>query len=194
MLTLIRRLSSLGAWIGGALLLAVAFLVSAEVILRAFFSYALAAASEISSYVLAIGAAWGFSFALIHRAHVRVDAAVRLLPRRVLAWVDLVAASALTYYAFLLVFHGWGVFFESWSRNTRAMTPLLTPVWIPQGLWWLGLVVFLFSCVVVLAHGFVLVLRGHLREASQLIGTVTTEEEAEAEIADAARLIDGSGR
>lgn len=192
MLHFVRRLASFGVWVGGFLMLAVAFLVSAEVILRAFFSYALAAASEISSYVLAIGTAWGFSYALVHRAHVRVDAAVRLLPRRVLAWVDLVALSALTYYAFLLVFHGWGVFHQSWLRGTKAMTPLLTPIWIPQGLWWAGLCVFLFSCLVVLGYGLCFVAAGRLREASALIGTVTAEEEAEAEIEDAKRMLEGA--
>lgn len=194
MLDVIRRLSSFGVWVGGLLMLAVAFLVTFEVVLRAFFSYGLAAASEISSYVLAIGAAWGFSFALINRAHVRVDAAVRLLPRPILAWVDLLAMAALTFYAYLLVVHGWEVFHQSWIRNAKAMTPLLTPIWIPQGLWWLGLCLFLAACVVVLGHGVARTLRGDLRGAGLLVGTMSVEEEAESEIAEAKRLLRKDGR
>lgn len=193
-LGVVRRLASFGAWVGGFLMLAVAFLVSAEVILRSFFRYALAAGSELSSYVLAIGLAWGFSYALVHRAHVRVDAVVRLLPRHVLAWVDVVAMCALTWYALLLVIHGWVVFHQSWSRSAKAMTPLLTPLWIPQGLWWAGLCVFLFSCVVVLAHGVRFVATGRLREANSLIGTVTAEEEAGSEIEDAKQLLGSDPR
>ena len=193
-LDLVRRVSSYGAWVGGLLMLAVAFLVSAEVILRSFFSYALAAGAEISSYALAIGLAWGFSFALVHRAHVRVDAAVRLLPPKVLAWVDLVAMGALTWYALLLVFHGWGVFYQSWSRGAKAMTPLLTPLWIPQGLWLAGLGVFLISCMVVLAYGLWFVATGRLREARSLIGNVTVEEEAGSEIEDAKQLLGSDSR
>lgn len=188
-LEIVRRVASFGAWVGGLLMLAVAFLVSAEVILRSFFHYALAAGSEISSYVLAIGLAWGFSFALVHRAHVRVDAAVRLLPAKVLAWVDLIAMAALTWYAGLLVIHGWEVFNQSWSRGAKAMTPLLTPMWIPQGLWLAGLGIFLMSCMVFLAYGLWFVVNGRLREARALIGTVTVEEEAGSEIEEARRML-----
>ena len=193
-LDIVRRVASFGTWVGGLLMLAVAFLVSAEVILRSFFSYALAAGSEISSYVLAIGLAWGFSFALVHRAHVRVDAAVRLLPPKVLAWVDVMAMCALTWYALLLVIHGWEVFYQSWSRGAKAMTPLLTPMWIPQGLWLAGLGVFLVSCIVVLGYGLWFVATGRLREARALIGTVTAEEEAGSEIADARQLLGRDSR
>ena len=189
-LEVVRRVSSFGAWVGGLLMLAVAFLVSAEVILRSFFSYALAAGAEISSYVLAIGLAWGFSFALVHRAHVRVDAAIRLLPSKVLAWVDLIAMTALTWYAALLVIHGWEVFYQSWTRSAKAMTPLLTPMWIPQGLWLAGLGVFLISCMVFLGYSLWFVATGRLREARALIGVVTAEEEAGSEILEAKRMLE----
>ena len=189
-LAVVRRVASFGAWVGGLLMLAVAFLVSVEVILRSFFHYALAAGAEISGYVLAIGLAWGFSFALVHRAHVRVDAAVRLLPLKVLAWVDLIAMAALTWYAALLVIHGWEVFYQSWSRGAKAMTPLLTPMWIPQGLWVAGLGVFLVSCTVFMAYSLWFVATGRLREARALIGVVTAEEEAGSEIAEARRMLE----
>lgn len=194
MLGLIHRLSAFGVWVGGLLMLAVAFLVSGEVVLRAFFAYGLAAASEISAYVLAIGAAWGFSFALVNRAHVRVDAAVRLLPPRVIVWVDLVAMAALTAYAYLLVLHGWEVFHQSWIRNARSTTPLQTPIWIPQGLWWAGLCVFLFACLVVLGYALTRTLRGDLSGAAQLVGSVSVEEEAKAEIVEASRMLGDGGR
>ena len=188
-LDVVRRVSAFGAWVGGLLMLAVAFLVSVEVILRSFFHYALAAGAEISGYVLAIGLAWGFSFALVNRAHVRVDAAIRLLPSKVLAWVDLIAMAALTWYAALLVIHGWEVFYQSWSRRAKAMTPLLTPMWIPQGLWLAGLGIFLVSCMVFLAYSLWFVATGRLREARALIGTVSAEEEAGSEIEEAQRML-----
>ncbi len=191
-LDVVRRISSFGAWVGGLLMLAVAFLVSAEVILRSLFSYSLAAGSEISGYVLAVGLAWSLSFALVHRAHVRVDAAIRLLPSKVVAWIDLIAIAALCWYAALLVIHGSEVFYQSWSRGAKAMTPLLTPMWIPQGLWVAGLIVFLVSCVVFLAYGFWFVATGRLREARALIGVVTIEEEAGGEIEEAKRMLEGS--
>lgn len=190
-LNFVRRIAAVGAWVGGLLMLAVAFLVTVEVILRSFFKYALAAGAEISGYVLAIGLAWGLAFALVHRAHVRVDAAIRLLPSKLLvAWVDLIAMAALTWYAALLVIHGSEVFYQSWSRGAKAMTPLLTPMWIPQGLWLAGLGVFLLSCMVFLSYGFWFVATGRLREARALIGTITAEEEAGSEIEEARRMLE----
>jgi TRAP-type C4-dicarboxylate transport system permease small subunit len=194
MLRVIGKLAELGAWMGGTLLVAVAFLVTVEVVLRRFFGIGLAAASELSSYTLAIAAAWGFSYALVHRAHVRVDAAVRLLPRPLVAWVDLVAMGALTIYAYLLVVHGWEVFHQSWLRNSRAMTPLLTPMWIPQGAWWLGLCLFLVACVATLGFALYRTLCRQWREANELVGVVTVEEEAESEISEAERMLKNPAR
>ena len=45
-LNFVRRIAAVGAWVGGLLMLAVAFLVTVEVILRSFFKYALAAGAE----------------------------------------------------------------------------------------------------------------------------------------------------
>jgi TRAP-type C4-dicarboxylate transport system permease small subunit len=189
MLNIIQRIGLFGAWVGGGLMLAVAFVVSVEVVLRWGFSIGWAAASELSSYALAIGAAWGFTYALTQRAHVRVDAAVRLLPARLLLLVDFIAMLALATYAFLMVRYGWFVFWESWSRDAVAPTPLQTPIWIPQGLWWLGLLVFLVACIATLAIAALHLLRGRDNEARALIGTVTAVEEAESEIREAKKLV-----
>jgi hypothetical protein len=81
------------------------------------------------------------------------------------------------------------VFYQSWSRGAKAMTPLLTPMWIPQGLWLAGLGVFLISCMVFLVYGLWFVATGRLREARALIGTVSVEEEAGSEIKEARRML-----
>lgn len=181
-LRLAERASRTAVWGAGLALIGVALLVTLEVVLRRVFLIGLAMASEISSYVLAVGAAWAYAFALLQRNHVRVDAIVRLLPRRVVVWIDLLAVVALAWFAGLLVWHGYGVFEASWVRGSRAMTPLATPIWIPQGLWVLGLAVFLLTCLLVLVHGLRLILAGRLAEASELIGTFSREDElAEAE-------------
>lgn len=194
MFKLVRNLAKFGTWVGGTLLVAVAFLVTSEVLLRRFFGIGLAAAAELSSYALAIAAAWGFSYAVIHRSHVRVDAAVRLLPRGIAAWVDILAMAMLTAYAYLLVAHGWEVFHQSWMRNSRAMTPLLTPIWIPQGAWWLGLCLFLATCAVTLAHAIYFTIAGRPREAQQLVGVVTVEEEAGSEISKSKKMLGPTAR
>jgi TRAP-type C4-dicarboxylate transport system permease small subunit len=176
-LAFLARVSRVAVWAAGLGLIGVAFLVTLEVLLRRVFLIGLGMAGEISAYVLAVGTAFAYGYALLQRNHVRVDALVRLLPRRILVWVDLFALAVLTWFAGLLVWHGYGVFAASVARGSRAMTPLSTPMWIPQGLWVLGLSVFLLTCVLLLVHAIRLVLSGRGAEASELIGTFTREDE-----------------
>ncbi|MGQ0664643.1 MAG: TRAP transporter small permease subunit [Pseudomonadota bacterium] len=182
MLGLIERVSRLGVWLGGAALVIVSVVVCLEVVLRKAFLVGLSAATELSAYVLAVASAWGFAFALLKRSHVRVDAAVRLLPRRVIVWIDLVALLVLTWFAGLLVWHGYSVVTFSFEKSARAMTPLQTPLWIPQGLWLLGLAVFFLTCLVLLVRAGRLLAAGEIRAVTALIGTFSAMEEAAEEI------------
>jgi TRAP-type C4-dicarboxylate transport system permease small subunit len=186
MLKVVHRVAQLGVWAGGLAMIALAFLVSIEVVLRTVFLIGLSAAADLSSYTLAVSTAWAFSFALLARAHVRVDALIHLLPRRAAALVDIVALAALTWFAAVLVWYGYTVFAESYARDARAMTPLGMRMWIPQGLWVAGLTVFLVTCIAVLVRAVTLMARGRVGEVSALIGTLSTREGVDAEIKDAA--------
>lgn len=185
LLRMMRHVSHVAAWLGGFGLIAVAFLVTVEVVLRKGFQIGLSVATEYSSYVLAISTAWAYAFALLERNHVRVDALVRALPRRVVAWIDLLALLALTWLAAMLSWHGSTVAQMSYERGALAMTPMATPLWIPQGLWTLGLVVFFITCLVLLGRVVTLLAAGRTEETSGLIGTFSTKDEAEIEIRDA---------
>jgi len=178
----LERVASWAAWAGGLVLLGVAFFVALEVILRKVFLIGLSAAADLSGYALAISYAWGLSFALARRAHVRVDALIRLFPRKVCRLFDVLALLALTWLAAVMAWYGYGVFAESLARGARAMTPLATPMWIPQGLWVIGLAGFLVSCAVFVVFAVRALLAGRTAEVNRLIGTLTPEEEAEAEI------------
>ena len=140
------------AWVAGGALVLTAFLVAAEVFLRKLFSISLNVATEYSAYVLAICAAWGAAFALFTHAHIRVDAALQLLPRKLVAWADVAAMVSLIAFAAMLSYYGFNSFAESWQMAARAPTPMGTPLWIPQGLWVFGLMFFLFCCAVLLVQ------------------------------------------
>ncbi|HET6468030.1 MAG TPA: TRAP transporter small permease [Geminicoccaceae bacterium] len=181
-----ERVARVGVWLGGGALIALSFVVTIEVVLRKVFLIGLSAATELSAYALAVGTAWAYSFALLQRSHVRVDAVVRLLPKRAVVWIDLLAHASLTWFAGMLLWHGYGAFQASVDLRARAMTPLGTPLWIPQGLWVLGLLVFLVTCLAVLAHALRLLAAGRTAEVNGLIGTFSSQEEAVSEAAQAA--------
>jgi TRAP-type C4-dicarboxylate transport system permease small subunit len=84
----VRRLTRLGLWFGGALVLAAAVLIGIDVVLRKFFATSIGGADELAGYALAIGTAWSLGAALIDRAHIRIDSLYVLLPTRLRLALD----------------------------------------------------------------------------------------------------------
>jgi TRAP-type C4-dicarboxylate transport system permease small subunit len=186
-LAVTERVSRVAVWLGGAALILVSCLVTLEVVLREVFLIGLSAATEISAYVLAVSTAWAYAYTLLQRNHVRVDAVIRLLPPRLLVWMDVLAMLALTWFAGTLLWHGWGVAGMSIETRARAMTPLSTPLWIPQGLWAFGIAFFFATCLLLLLRALRLIAAGEVQAASDLIGTFAREQEGAVEAEDAAR-------
>ena len=168
-------------------------MVCAEVLLRSAFSIGLSAATELSSYVLAVTSAWAFSYALLRRVHVRVDALIRLFPQSVIAWLDLLALLALCWLASMMLWYGASVFSFSFAKGSTAMTPLQTPLWIPQGLWLLGLGLFFITSVTLIVVVGRCLIKGDVAQVNRLVGSFTVEEEALDEIKDAQRRKAGHG-
>jgi TRAP-type C4-dicarboxylate transport system permease small subunit len=190
-LAVAQVVSRAAVWLGGGALILVSCLVTLEVVLRELFLIGLSAATEISAYVLAVSTAWAYAYALLERNHVRVDAVIQLLPPRLLVGMDLLALLALAWFAGTLLWHGWDVVGMSLDMGAHAMTPLSTPLWIPQGLWVFGIAFFFATCLLLLLRALQLVAAGEIRAASDLVGTFSREQEAADEAEDAARRREG---
>jgi TRAP-type mannitol/chloroaromatic compound transport system permease small subunit len=189
----ITRLAKSATIAAGFALLATAILVSVEVIVRRFFLISLNAGSEISSYVLGIVASWGLSYTLLLRGHVRVDALVRHFPERIRSWIDLFALLGLAVVAVLLLIQATVTFLASWSLNAHSMTPLQVPIWIPQGLWVLGLAFFVLVLAVLTVLSTMALLKGDDRTSRQLIGIQGVEDEAAEALADVRTITEAEG-
>jgi TRAP-type C4-dicarboxylate transport system permease small subunit len=113
-----------------------------EIIVRRLFGISVQGINEIGAYLLAIGSSWGFSISLIQRAHSRVDFLFQYFPKPLQAALNAIAAVSLAGLAIFAAWEGWWVLSETLQWQARANTPLQTPLWIPQGLWLLGLIVF----------------------------------------------------
>ncbi len=182
------RLSHWAVWGGGILMLLAAFLVSAEVLLRKFLLITIGGADELSGYAFAIGTAWALSFTLLRRAHVRVDALYGLLPQRLRAVLDIAALVSLAVFASLLAWHAAAMWETSWAFGARATTPLQTPLWIPQGLWVLGLALFVLVILALLLRTAIALLGGDLACVQALAGARTVKEDAAEEAAIGAEI------
>lgn len=179
----LTRTARIGVWCGGAMMLAAAAVISVEVLLRKLFLISLGGADEMASYALAISTVWALSFALLQRAHIRVDALYVLLPKHLCAVLDIAALVAILVFASALAWYASDVFLTSWGFSATANTPLGTPLWIPQGLWALGLWMFVVTILFLLLRTAVALLSGRHVEVARIAGTKSVEEELGEEIA-----------
>jgi TRAP-type mannitol/chloroaromatic compound transport system permease small subunit len=168
--------------LGGVLVLGAAVLVAVDVLLRRFFNTSVGGADEISGYTLAIGSAWAFGATLLDRAHVRIDSLYSWFPRRVCLALDFLALIAFTAFMALVTWYAAAVLAETVAVGARSMSPLATPLVIPQTLWVLGLLSVVLIGALLLLVSAAAVLRGQATVARRLIGSRTLTEELEEEL------------
>lgn len=179
---LAERIATFGAWLGGGLLLLAAAGICAEIVLRSAFAVSLGGMDEIGGYALAISSAWAFAYTLISRAHIRIDTAYLAMPRRLRALLDLLALGALIAFFAIVTWYGARLLLRTINIGARAMTPLATPLVLPQSLWVTGLVVFLLVALVVLVNTVIALAHGDLARAQRLAGSRSVGEELEDEL------------
>ena len=153
-----RRANAVVATAVGVLLALTAAYILVDITLRQL-GRSLGGSDEIAGYVMAITASWGLGYALVELAHVRIDLLHRRLPGGGRALLDVVAIAALALSVALVAFQCWPVLEKSLARGSRANTPLETPLWIPQGLWFGGWLWFAASALLMLAAAVGLLLQ-----------------------------------
>ena len=191
---LLRRANALSlgaAWFGGAITLASVLLICFDVLVRKFFGFTTGGADELSGYAFAISTSWSLAFVVLHRGNVRVDALYQRLPVRVSAVLDWLSLVALGVFMVFLTYYASFVVDTSWTQSSAANTPLATPLWIPQGLWFLGLVWMCLVLALMLVRASVALVTGDIPTIKGLCGVRSAEEEAEEEAETGARLVKG---
>lgn len=184
-----EKVSRIAVWIAGGALILSAFMVTIDVTLRKLFSISMGGADEITGYVFAIGTTWAFTFTLLDRANVRIDALYQFLPRHVRAGLDIFSVLVLGFFMFLVTKGAYSVFYGSlgapfgetdfWSVS---ITPLLTPLALPQGLWLLGMLLFMFTLALVFVRSLVALLKGDLATVARIAGPKTQQQEVDEEL------------
>lgn len=187
LLELARRIARLGAWFGGLLIIASALLVGVEVVIRKAFNLTIGGADELSGYALAISTSWALAFALLERAHIRIDSLYVHLPMRFAALLDLLGLALFSAFIGLVAWYGFGVFQTSYGLGAHSLSPLGTPLVVPQLLWVAGFVMFLLIAALLLLRSLVALVAGDLQTVRRLIGSRSVNEELEAELAQLER-------
>lgn len=164
----------------GWALIALCLATTYEILARKLFGLSLQGINEVGAYMLAISSAWGFSIALLQRAHSRVDFLFPRFPPALQALLNLLTAFALAGIAAFAAWQGWGVLADTLRWQATANTPLQTPMWIPQSLWLVGLVIFSGVSAACAVHALLLFVRDR-RTLNRFYGPPSLKEQIELE-------------
>lgn len=150
----VESASRLLVWLSGAALIAMALLITTEALLRKFAGVSLGSIDEVVMYVFAASATCSFGFALIRRAHIRIEIIRGLLPAPLRAALDILAW--LSFFAVFLVLAIYAVDLAlgSYMAGARSVTVLRVPMVWPQGFWALGLVFTVLAALGVAARAY----------------------------------------
>ncbi len=178
--SLTRLVDTLVIIVGWWLVL-LSILTCIEMVTRKLFNFSLQGIDEVGGYTLAVTAAIGYSYTLITRGHTRIDFLVGKLPAKARALLNTLAMLTLAAMAVFCILRGWVVLSESIEFQSHSTTPLQTPMWIPQSIWFVGWVLFAVICIYLALHALWLLLRGETDALNRAYGPQTLEEEIESE-------------
>ncbi len=143
--TVARRvdwLFNVTGYLAGGLYLVLAFFVTYDALARKWGSAlglpTTRVTDEISGYMLAVAATWGFAYALRTGSHVRVDVLFPYMARRIRTAVDFGAYGLMAVFAAVISWKIWTLVVDSMQSDVRSSTYLLTPLYIPQGILGVG--------------------------------------------------------
>ena len=171
----LRRINRAIALLVGLALVGCVVLILIDICLRQL-GISFGGSDEISGYVMAGIASWGVSYTLTELAHVRIDLIRLRLKPAGKAVLDLIAILALAVTAIVIAFECWPVLHKTLQNHALANTPMATPLWIPQSIWFAGWIWFALCSSLLVLLTIALLVKGDLQRADALVGARTEME------------------
>jgi TRAP-type C4-dicarboxylate transport system permease small subunit len=153
--------------------------ITIDVLCRNFGGFSSSATTEITSYMLAFGIAWGLAHALATRSHIRIDVLVNRLPIGLRQYLHAFALLLLTGLSVFIAWCAWRLVGESILFNAKDTSALAIPLVIPQGLWAIGITMLAVFAVVLLLEVVCLLATGNAAEIDKLLGPRGYQEETQ---------------
>ena len=158
-------------------------MVTLDVLSRKIFNVTMSGSDEYSGYVFSATTTWAYSYCLLHRSNVRIDALYNLFPRPVTAVLDVIGLSLLLYFMWIMTYYAFVSFENSWTSNSVSITTLGTRQWIPQLFWVAGLALFFVTLVFVVVYSLVALLQRNWDLVAKIAGVPSIAEVMEEETA-----------
>lgn len=175
------RVTKMTAILAGYALLGLSFAICLEIIMRRLFAFSMQGVDEIGGYILAGVCAFGFAYVLMNRAHTRIDLLLVRSSPLVQVILNLFSAILMAGIASFMAWRAYATLIRSVGFGSLAATPLQTPIWVPQLIWFSGLLLFAIVACFILVRSLAALRRG-AKEVNSLIGPVTLGEEIKEEV------------
>jgi TRAP-type C4-dicarboxylate transport system permease small subunit len=189
--TAIDRIAVLLALAAGSAVFVLAGLITFDIASRRFFGLSVQGTDELGGYALAMVGSLGMAYVLSRREFTRIDLFYRYMPLVVQRILHVASYVALAGVVVFFSWHAWLTMSDTLLFQSRANTPLQTPLWIPQGLWTFGMAFFALSAVLQALRAVVmLVVAPHRIEREY--GGIKIEDEVQQFMDSAASLDTGS--
>lgn len=182
-----ERYSRILGIIFGVIMISLSVAVTAETLLRKLLSHSMGGIDELGGYAIAIVAPLAFTVALIGRSHIRINQVTQHFPRRVQAVLDVVAVLSLMLLGLFFFWFTVQTVLETQAYRSIAQTPWATPLIWPQSIWLITSATFPIAGVILTIRAVQLLLRGDWRGIGREFGTISPEEELQAELEDLKR-------
>jgi TRAP-type C4-dicarboxylate transport system permease small subunit len=178
------RMETVLATVFGVIFLGLAVVVTVETISRKLFNISLQGADELGGYALAVGSTIAFSLALLGRNHIRVDVFHEKFSPRVQALLNWISMVSLAAFALFIAWVAFKVIQDTTAYRSTAQTPWATPLIIPQGVWYVGLVIFALVACGLAWRATRLLLRGDIASLNRDFNPKSAKEELKEELDD----------
>jgi TRAP-type mannitol/chloroaromatic compound transport system permease small subunit len=124
---------------------------------------------------------FSLSYAIIHRTHIRIDAAYQYMPAWLRAALDILGAALLTGFVAYVAYRGYFMLADTYENGSRSITPMRTPLAIPQTPWFAGMVFAVFTGLVMITAAIVAFFKGDFPYINKLLGIPSVDEQIEDE-------------
>ncbi len=171
----LRKLNRTIALVVGLGLLGMAAFVVADIVLRQFHA-SFGGSEELAGYAMALVSSWGMAYALLELGHIRIDLLRSRTTGTLRALFDVFSMIMMSAVVVTIAIKCWPVVERAVLNESRANTPLATPLAWVQVPWFAGWVWFaVMACLVTLA-ALGLVLRGRATETEPFIGAFAEQD------------------
>jgi len=168
-------------WFGGALLILAAMIVTVDVVLRKLFGISMAGSDELSGYAFGIATSLSLTYALLHRSNIRVDALYQHLPEWLRCTLDIVGNILLISFIGYVTWRASLLVADTYANQSRSISPLQTPLAIPQTAWLAGLILFVVTGTVMTISSLISFVKRDWTAVQQMFGIKSLDEQIEEE-------------